>query len=244
MNVRILGTMALVLGLGQTVFALESAPVDTPTPTVSKPVSLFTKEKMNDSMKYSFPRPPGKYVDGSPITLVNDMDNPPKDEAILNLNDSDTLVQIPVVNKADSRSGKHYWHPFKAWNYCHYKQDDRDWYGWRTGDAFHWVLWRSGHFWWRDNYAERWVYFDHGYWWWQSSKKPYGFQVFLNDGHYHACDANGALGDDLMRTGTEEVATEPVIKSTPEPGGRKREDGMGSPGNMGGMSGNMGMGSH
>lgn len=44
------------------------------------------------------------------------------------------------------------------------------------------------------------------------------FQVVLKDGHYHACDSTGVLGEDLMQTGKEEVVTEPVEKPNPTRG--------------------------
>jgi hypothetical protein len=205
-----MGMVLFLWGAG-TAFAFDLIPTETATPSMPKPLALTTQEKIRDSIQYPLPRPPHK-VDGSAMDLTNEEDMPPQDAALRDLTDNQALQQIPEVNKSDKNSGKYYWHPFKGWNYCHYREGDRQWYGWHTGGAFHWILWRSGHFWWRDNYAQRWLYFDRGYWWWQEPKVSNQFQVFLEDGHYHSCDANGVLADDLMRAGTEEVETAPVAK--------------------------------
>jgi hypothetical protein len=234
MNLRFLTLLAAMFWLGQGAFAQDAIPTETPTPALTRPMTLSVKERIPDSKHYNLPRPPSKYIDGTAMELDIDVDNPPFGPPILNLSDSTTLPQVPGVNKSDSSSGKYYWHPFEGWNYCHFKKDGLDWYGWRTGDAFHWVLWWDGRFWWHDEYAERWIYFNQGCWWWQNPRKLGNFQVFLQDGHYHVCDANGALGDDLMRTGKEEIVTEPIEKETPY--GHKGGDALGGPGGGGGGS--------
>ena len=112
-------------------------------------------------------------------------------------------------------------------------------------ETFHWILWKFGRFWWHDHYAQRWLYLDRDCWWWQDPKIPGQFQVVLDDGHYQSCDANGALADDLMRAGTEEVETAPVAKpSPPKPlRGLNRaatmEDTIGNGGTPGGMGDGM-----
>jgi hypothetical protein len=177
------------------------------------------------------------------MDLTNDEDTAPQGIPLMDLTDRQTLQQIPVVNKTDRQSGKYFWHPFKGWNYCHYREGKRDWYGWHTGASFHWILWWSGRFWWRDNYAQRWLYFDQGFWWWQDPKVSNQFQVFLDDGHYHACDTNGVLGDNLLRAGTEEVETAPIAKpsATTMPGA-KHNGHHGGHHSGGGMPGGMGSG--
>ncbi len=217
MKARFLVAAVMVVWLGQPVWAQETIPSETPTPAIPKPESIPVKERIPDGRRFGLPRPPSKYVDGTSMDLEIDVDNPPFGPAIMNLGETSTLAQVPTVNKNDNSSGKYYWHPFESWNYCHFPTDNRHWYGWRTGNTFHWVLWWQGRLWWRDDYADRWLYFNRGYWWWQNPRKGGGFQVFLPDGHYHVCDANGALGDDLMRTGKEEVVTEPVAKPSPSP---------------------------
>jgi hypothetical protein len=227
------------------VFAMDFPPTETATPSVPKPLALTSQETIGDSTKYALPRPPRKYNDGTSMRLDNDEETVPQGSALLELTNPSILQSIPKVNKDDRNDGKYYWHPSATWNYCHYREGDRQWYGWRTGEAFHWLLWRAGRFWWHDKDNQRWLYFDRGYWWWRNPKIQGQFLIFLDDGHYHACDANGVLGDDLMRTGTEEVFTEPVAEPSPEatPGAKHgrhhRGGGTGgeTPGNMGGGGG-------
>lgn len=230
------GMVAVVWGT-QSVLALGLTPTDTPTPSLPKPLVFASKEKIPDKTNYSMPRSPRKYIDRSNLDLTNEENEVPQGPPIRNLGEPNAIQQVPSLNKEDRHSGRYYWHPYKEWNYCHFREGDRHWYGWRTGETFHWVLWRSGHFWWHDTYAERWLYFDRGYWWWQGPK-PHQVQVFMEDGHYHSCDSNGVLGEDLMRTGTEEIATEPVAKPSPNPTpGQKqgrRHGGLGMGGGMGG----------
>ncbi len=238
--------MILLLWGAGNVFAYDLVPTETSTPTMAKPVALPAQEKIRDSTFYPLPRPPHK-VEGKVMDLTNDEDLAPQGAALWDLTDHQTLQQIPAVNKMDKRSGRYYWHPFKGWNYCHYRDGHLDWYGWHTGGSFHWILWWSGRFWWHDSYAQRWLYFDQGFWWWQDPKGANQFQLFLDDGHYHACDANGVLGDDLLRAGTEEVETAPVAKpsATTTPGAKQgghhggHHLGGGTPGSIGtGMDGN------
>ena len=238
MGRRLSWGLMLSLVMGSFAYALDSPPEKVETPTIAKPVTLSAKEKIEDKANYRLPRPPGKYIDGTKLALANEEKEAPQGPPMRILGQSSVIQQIPSTNKEDRASRKYYWHPYESWNYCHYREGDRHWYGWRTGETFHWVLWKAGHFWWHDAYAERWLYFDRGYWWWQNPKKVSEFQVYLEDGHFHACDANGVLGDDFLETGTEEIVTEPVEKSSPEktPG----EKGKGRHG--GGHHGGSGMG--
>ena len=231
--------LALALGAAQQAFPLDSVQVDAPTPSVGKPVSISSKELIPDGRRYQLPDAPSQNFDGTSLGLGIDVDLPPMGPAKASLNDPSALAQIPTFNKSDAPSGKYSWHQFKDSNYCHVKKDGRDWYGWGEGGKFHWALWWEGRFWWRDDYAERWLYLDQGNWWWQSSKKKNHFQVFLQDGHYHVCDLNGALVDDLMRAGTEEEVTQPVVKDTD---GNRNWD-QGNPTGAGGAMGG-GMGAH
>jgi hypothetical protein len=200
-------------------------------------MALTPQNKVQDTSRFSRPKPPTKYIDGEVVNLTNDEESMPTGVVMLNLSDNTALEQIPEVNKADKHGNQYYWHPFKGWNYVHYRDGDRQWYGWRTGETFHWILWQDEHFWWYDTYAERWLYYDRGYWWWQNLKTPNTIQVRLDDGHYHEVDANGVLGEDLMATGTIELVTgTPVPKTTPTAG--KRHGG----GHHGGGGGGMGSG--
>jgi hypothetical protein len=194
--------------------------------SVPKPLALILKDKTPDSARFKLPPPPSKYIDDTDLVLTNEVDNAPhlNNAALRTLTGPEVLVQIPVVNKADKKSNHYYWHPFKDWNYAHYRDGDRQWYGWRTGPSFHWVLWSAGHFWWYNPYAERWLYFDRGYWWWQSLTKDNQIQVFLDDGHFHACDLNGVLGDDLMQTGKEDIVPDITPQPTRKPKGHQPLD--------------------
>jgi hypothetical protein len=206
--------------------SLQTSPAVTPAGSVPKPIVMMLKDKTPDSARFNLPKPPGRYVDDTDLDLINDADNVPKlnDAALRTLTEGDVLEQIPVVNKADKKSNRYYWHPFKGWNYVHYSEGGRQWYGWRTGESFHWLLWSAGHFWWYDRYAERWLYFDRGFWWWQSLKKTNQIQVFLDDGHFHVCDVNGVLGDDLMQTGVEEDVPDETPRPTSKPAGHQPID--------------------
>ncbi len=215
--------LILILGGAQAARASDvtSTPTLTPTvtltPGVPKPLVFQSKDRLWDSTHFSLPHPPRKSADGAALDLANEEENAPQGPALLNLTGSVVFAQIPEVNKADNHSGQYVWHVLQDFSYCHHPDGNRNWYGWNTDGTFHWVLWWSGRFWWYDSYAERWLYFDQGYWWWQSLKNPNEIQVYMQDGHYHACDANGVLGDDLMKTGQEETVTEPVVRTTPLP---------------------------
>jgi hypothetical protein len=195
----------------------------TETPTLPKPMVLKGSDKMNDSENHSIPPPPKKDSDGNSIGVKNS-DQIPRGKALNNLTDPSILFQIPDFNKSEDKSKTYNWHPVKGEDYCHYRDGSSNhWYGWRSEVGFLWVLYRAGNYWWHDTYAERWLYFNRGFWWWQGSKKNQ-FQVYLEDGHYHAIDANGTLGDDLFTTGTEEVVTEPFVKETVVPLSKQQKE--------------------
>jgi hypothetical protein len=200
----------------------EETPVATPapsltgTPTVPTPILLKDSDKLSDSDIHPIPPPPGKSADGAPLRLQSGGEIP-RGEAINNLADPSFLSQIAGFNKSEDKSKAYYWHSWGGVDYSHYRSGSGNhWYGWGSGGDFLWALYHAGHFWWHDAYAGRWLYFDRGYWRWQGPKKNQ-FQVYLENGHYYACDANGNLGDDLFTTGTEEDVTEPVVKETVVP---------------------------
>ncbi len=188
--------LLLVFGVVNAAYSLEP-PLPEPTvpSLVPKPILLSHRDQMPDKANVPLPLPPQKYNDGSRLSLSNDQENPPLGAALQDLTDTQTLHQIPRVNKIDRKSGKYYWHPFKGWNYCHFHKGKRHWYGWRTGGTFHWILWQRGRFWWHDNHMRRWIYFDRGYWWWRGGKNSKLIQVMLPDGKYHTCGKNGVLAD-------------------------------------------------
>jgi hypothetical protein len=219
----------------------EETPVTTPspslteTPTVPIPILLKDSDKMGDSDIHPLPPPPGKSADGTPLRMENN-GLIPRGETINHLADPAFLVQITAFNKSEDKSKVYYWHSLEGVDYCHFHGGSgSQWYGWGSGGNFLWALYHAGHFWWHDAYAGRWLYFDRGYWRWQGTKKNQ-FQVYLENGHYYACDANGNLGDDLFITGTEEDVTEPVVKETVVPL-NKQEDSAGSSGSSGGQGG-------
>ena len=228
---------AIALINSSIVFALEEPSREAQPVTIAKPLLLNKKEKIPDGENLKNPRPPQKNADGSHLAAENEEDLCPRGAAINNLADVSVFSDIQAINKAKHSSGKYSWHTLSAWNYCHFHEGGRDWYGWRTGETFHWVLFRNNRFWWRDPYAGRWLYFYEGYWWWQGGKDFQKIQVFLEDGHYHICDANGILGEDLWTTGVKEEVTEPVKKKTPTPSLDKGRPG----GHWGGRGGGLGM---
>ncbi len=180
---------------------------------VPGPIVLGDLEKMHDSENHSIPSPPGKNVDGKPLQLENSAQLP-LGEALNSLADPSFLPQIESFNKSENKSKIYYWHSLKGMDYVHFRSGTGvQWYGWSSGGDFYWTLYLGKHFWWHDVYAERWLYFDRGYWRWQGLKKNQ-FQVYLENGHYYDCSANGTLGEDLFTTGTEEDVTEPVVKET------------------------------
>ncbi len=217
------------------VLGQDLAPTPTEATTVPKPLVLKSREKMRDSESHRFPKPPKTNPDGTPWKEVND-DKAFWGPALTNLIDPTFFQGIEDFNKNEKKSGNYYWHKFQAWDYCHYRDGSgNQWYGWRTGSLFHWVLLAYGRFWWHDTFAERWLFFDKGYWWWQSGSKNSEIQVYLEDGHYHACNAEGVLGEDLMETGKQEVATKPVEKEvTPSADALERRNNRNSTGALGG----------
>ena len=249
MNKIIFGLLLILFGCGSSGLLASDISVSTPegtpisgltlspteTPTLPKPIVLKGSDRMNDSENHSIPPPPKKGVDGNPLQVKNS-DQIPRGEALNNLTDPSILSQIPDFNKSEIKSKTYHWHPLKGMDYFHYRDgSSNDWYGWNSGVGFLWVLYRAGNFWWHDTYAERWLYCDRGFWWWQGYKKNQ-FQVYLEDGHYHAIDANGILGDDLFTTGTEEEVTQPVVKETVVPLNKKEKE-EGDPRNGSGQGG-------
>jgi hypothetical protein len=181
------------------------------TTRIPKPIFLKEAERLGDSEFVASPNAPRKGPDGNPWEVEAD-DHTPRGAAMANLEDPVFLNQINDWDKTETKPKVYYWHSFNGTNYCHFRdRSGNPWYGWAEGPAFRWALYRSGHFWWHDDYAERSLYFDRGYWWWQGPVKDQ-YQVYLEDGHYHVCGADGVLGEDLYTTGTEEVTTQPVEK--------------------------------
>ncbi len=208
-------------------------PAANETIRIPKPNVLKASDWLSDSEYHSDPSAPRKGPDGTPWK-VEANDHTPRGAAIAQMAEPDFFNQIGDWNKSEIKPRTYYWHAFNGTNYCHLRDGSgNQWYGWVEGPAFHWVLYRSGHFWWHDSYAERSLYFDRGYWWWQGRRKDQ-FQVYLEDGHYHVCGPDGVLGDDLFTTGTEEVATQPVEKD-PTPTSKPGDD-SGAPGGMGSFS--------
>jgi hypothetical protein len=199
-------------GVSPTIEATEN-PTPTPGETIRipKPILLKGSERLGDSDYLLSPNAPRKGPDGIPWKVEAD-DHTPRGTAMANLEDPAFFNQIGDWNKTEVKPKVYYWHDFNGTPYCHFRdRSGNHWYGWAEGTAFRWALYRSGRFWWHDDYAERSLYFDRGYWWWQGHEKDQ-YQVYLEDGHYHVCGADGVLGEDLFTTGTEEVATQPVEK--------------------------------
>ena len=248
-NNFVFSLLLILFGCGTScLLALEispSTPAETPTsplslsptetPALPKPIVLKGSDKLNDSENHSIPSPPKKSADGNPLQVKNS-DQIPRGEALNNLTDSSFLSQIPGFNKSEDKSKTYYWHPLNGVNYCHFRDGSGNhWYGWQANGKFQWAFFRAGHFWWHDAYAERWLYFDRDYWWWQGSNKNQ-FQIYQEDGHYHAIDTNGTLGDDLFTTGIEEEVTQPVVKETVVPLNKKEKE-EGDPRNGSGQGG-------
>jgi hypothetical protein len=215
----------------------DENPQPAPTPTITEgsvipiPILLKDSDKMHDSESHFSPPSPGKSPDGKTLQAQSS-NRLPLGESLNNLTDLSLIPQITAFNKADDKSRAYYWHSLKGLDYCHFRSGSgSQWYGWQSGADFLWALYREGHFWWHDAYAGRWLYFDRGYWRWQGPKKNQ-FQVYLENGHYYAVNANGTLGDDLFTTGTEEDVTEPVVKETVVPLSKQDQDKSGGQGGL------------
>ena len=105
---------------------------------------------MDSKAHWKCPAAPTRNIDGTRLYLSNDETHPPQGEPINNLLDPDVYKDILILIDKEHASGKYLWHELITWNYCHYRTGTRNWFGWRTGDDFHWVLWKSGRFWWHD----------------------------------------------------------------------------------------------
>jgi hypothetical protein len=175
------------------------------------PKPLFLKSKSKIPVNLKSPVPPTKGEDGSPLKVTEDADIP-RGAVMEALTNPTAAAQIKRFNQAERKRDWYYWHASNVWNYCHYRDKKRNhWYGWKTGEAFHWVLYQGGCFWTHDAIAGRWLYFYKGYWWWPNDKDSGKIQVYMDDGHYHLCDSNGALGQDLGPTGNPMAADEPTL---------------------------------
>ncbi len=150
---------------------------------------------MDSKAHWKCPAAPTRNIDGTRLYLSNDETHPPQGEPINNLLDPDVYKDILILIDKEHASGKYLWHELITWNYCHYRTGTRNWFGWRTGDDFHWVLWKSGRFWWHDPSAKRWLSYYKGFWWWQSEDTRPSFQVLWTDGKYYSCDDKGVLKD-------------------------------------------------
>lgn len=227
-NILVFGTVLFLFGVVP-VFSQEN-PVAQPV-TITPPLLLGLKEKIQDNENWKDPQPPRKDADGKGLSTDNDEDHCPTGSVLKDLGDPAVFSEIQKIVQTERSSGRYQWHTTQSWAYCHDREGGRDWIGWPTGDTFHWVLLQNGRFWWHDNYAERWLSFYGGTWWWQGAKGT--VQAYLEDGHYHACDANGVLGEDLWTTGVVEELNEPLKKETspgskPEGKDHPRHTGLGS----------------
>ena len=178
------------------VFAFEPVPEPAVTPRLPKPQALSPVERISDKSKIRIPSPPRRYVNGEVLHLTNELHEAPLGSPMRILGQAPVIQEVPNLNQREHQPGKYRWHPYDAWNYCHLLSGGRHWYGWRTGEKFHWVLWKSGRFWWRDPQAKRWLYFDRGYWWWQGPQRAPTFEVLLEDGRYRVCHLDGNFEDE------------------------------------------------
>lgn len=220
-------------------WAQEDSPTATATP-FSTPLVLKPHVKLSDGDHRVLPRAPKKGPTGKAINVDTD-DHIPRGSLMDKLADSAALTLIDGFNKLDTKSQQANWHEINGTLYCHFRDGDNDWYGWRTGPEFHWVLSRGGLFWFHDRFADRWLYYDQGTWWWQVEDKQNPIQVLLEDNHYYACDGKGVLGSNLGTTGQEEVVTKPIVKETPV---SSKDENPAEHSGMGGMSPGMGMKSY
>jgi hypothetical protein len=229
---------AVFLSTYSFVLAQEDQPTPTPLP---QPLVLKAQVKLKDSDHRHLPRSPKTGPAGKTIRVDVD-DHCPRGALMEKLADQAAVTLIDGFNQTETKSEQATWHSLNGADYCHYRDGENNWYGWRTGPDFHWVLSHGDLFWYHDRFADRWLYFDRGNWWWQGEDKTNPIQVYLEDNHYYACDAKGVLGANLGTTGTEEVVTKPIVKETPvsskdednPASGHSGMGGMGS-GGMGGM---------
>lgn len=215
---------------------------DTPTPTATPlptPVAVSLGAKLNDGDHRLLPRAPKIGPTGKVIRV--DVDDHIYRGAYLDkLADPTSFALIDGFNKSETKSQQDNWHEIQGSSFCHLREGDNDWYGFRTGPDFHWVLSHGGRIWFHDRFADRWLFYDQGNWWWQGNDKKNPVQVFLKDNHYYACDAHGVLGNNLGTMGTEEVITKPIVKDTPVSAKDENPANAG----MGGMGSGMGMKSY
>ncbi len=215
--------------------AQEEQPTATPTP-MPQPLILKAQVKLNDSDHHHLPRAPKIGPNGKAIRVDVD-DHISRGPFVEKLADPAAVTLIDGFNQTETKSEQTTWHSVNGLDYCHYRDGDNNWYGWRTGSDFHWVLFHGGLFWYHDRFADRWLYFDRGTWWWQGEDKTNPIQVYLEDNHYYTCDAKGVLGANLGTTGTEEVVTKPVVKETPM---SSKDENPAEHSGMGGGAGGMG----
>gem|GEM_PF-1847093 len=214
MKSKILNLFALLLLYPLSAcLAQDDAPTATPTP-LPAPLTLKSQVKLNDSDHRHFPRAPKTGPEGKVLRVDVD-DHIARGLFVDNLTSPEAVSLIQGYNQGETKSDQYSWHTLNAKDYCHFHNGDSDWYGWRTGPDFHWVYSHSGLVWTHDHFADRWLYYDRGCWWWQGEDKAHPIQVYLEDGHYYACDATGVLGANLGTTGAEEVVTKPIVKETP-----------------------------
>jgi len=224
------------LALFMPCLAQDDLPTNTPTP-LPQPLMLKAMVKLKDSDHRHVPRAPKTGPEGK-VYRVDVDDHITRGLFPDNLSSPEAVSLIQGFNQTETKSEQYHWHVFEGKDYCHYRDGDNDWYGWRTGPDFHWVLIRGGLIWYHDRVADRWLYYDRGCWWWQGEDKKNPIEVYLDDNHYYACDSNGILGTNLGNTGTEEVVTKPIVKETPT--SKDDNPAGGSAMGMGGAGGGMG----
>lgn len=192
------------------IFAQPSPPNPTGPITFTLPAKL--KDRIDDHADLRYPKPPLLDQKESDQGLVNDQDHCPQDASFQTLSGLDLVKELKDLSRSDNSTCTYYWPRLGGQDYCYYRVGERHWLGWRVGPLFHWVLFWKGHLWWHDIFAERWIFFEGGHWWWQSEGDKPTFHIYLPDGHYHVCDVNGSLGDDMGATGKVETITEPRPK--------------------------------
>ena len=163
---------------------LEDSETVSESKIVPRPLRLSPDQVLSASNSLQSPVPPEMETDGKPSRPSEDILAPDTD-TMDSFSNAAVFPQIERLERDENQPQKFYWHSFTIGSYCHYYDlEGNHWYGWDSGEKFHWVLQESGHFWWHDTTLNRWLYFAEENWWWPQNPDASRLQVYSQGDYY------------------------------------------------------------
>jgi len=204
------GPMKLTICLAVLLGSLSSLKAQTPIPTPLKKINppLFLKPTDKTPSKgLVSPEVPELGPDRSPLKVEMSIEAPPAN-IMGEFSDPEFYGSLKALKKSENDIGVVNWHLNNEvdFDYCHLRDEQGNhWFGWTSGDKFHWILMTGNHYWWHDEFAGHWLYFGKGHWWRADGKKVPGQLQVLVDGEYYLCQRDGQLLKDMGQDGNGQI---------------------------------------